>query len=415
VAVVEAGLVPDAATTDYIAGDLTVTIQRESETATMASKRGDARRARQDAGDAEEPRRATLFDVAEAAGVSVSAASKVVRNAYGVSPQMKARVTAAVEQLGYRPHAGARAMRGPSFTIGIVLSELASPFQPEVAQGVGAEFKHGPYVGIIVEGGVTPAQQQRSIEALLDRQVDGLIVVAPWVDVSWLEEVGQSVPMVTVALHGPAQHFDTVVADERLGAQMMVDHLAKLGHRDVVHTSMPPGPVGGPFMLSHTARRRGFEEAMVRNGLDPRVIETQFSEEGGYEATIEALTSERPPTAVFAGADIAALGALRAAVDLELEVPEDLTITGYDNIYVSTIKRVSLTTVDQSGHLTGAAAARAVLERIEGRRTPSQYVLAPRLIIRDTSGRPPSSSQTSARAQLAVVAKNFATTRATGA
>src|SRR5439155_14854527 len=89
-------------------------------------------------------RRVTIQDVAKAAGVSVSAVSKVVRGAYGVSPQMRSRVTAAIDDLGYRPNAGARGMRGRSYTVGVVLVDLTSPFQPEVAKGISDELEDTP-------------------------------------------------------------------------------------------------------------------------------------------------------------------------------------------------------------------------------------------------------------------------------
>jgi LacI family transcriptional regulator len=277
-------------------------------------------------------------------------------------------------------------MRGKSFTVGVVLAELASPFQPEVAEGIGSELRHGPYLGMIVEGGVTSSMQRRAIEALLDRQVDGLVLVAPWVEVSWLEAVAQRVPIVTVALHGQTDYFDTVVDDERLGAQLMVDHLVDLGHRAITHTSHTPADIGAEFALSHTAREMGFEQAMRRYGLIPDVIRTYYSEEGGYRAGLEALSRKAPPTAIFAGADVAAFGVMRAAEELGLRIPEDLTVVGYDNIAVTGITRLSLTTIDQSGLLTGAAAANLLLERMNGRTTPSRYVIPPRLIVRATSG-----------------------------
>ena len=337
--------------------------------------------------------RATIQDVATAAGVSVSAVSKVVRGAYGVSPQMQARVDAAIEQLGYRPHAGARAMRGRSYTVGVALVELTSPFRAEVAQGISDELQHTPYQDVIVTAGMSSERQKRSIEALLDRQVDGLVLIAPWLDAAWIEQIAKTVPMVTVALHGPAKNFDSVVDDEHLGARLMVDHLVAAGHRQIVHTSMPPGESEGSFVLSHTARRQGFEQAMRHHGLAPDVIETWYSEEGGHRAALQAFDRDNPPTAIFAGADIAALGVLRAAEERGLRVPEDLTVVGYDNIYTSSINRVSLTTVDQSGHLTGAESVRLLLERIDGRTEARQFVVAPQLVTRRTSGPPARAAQ----------------------
>jgi len=332
----------------------------------------------------DKPRRVTLQDVAQEAGVSFSAVSKVIRGASGVSPQMNERVTRAIEKLGYRPHAGARAMRGRSFTIGVMIVEMSSPFQPEVVQGITDALEATPYQEVLVAGGQSPERQKRSIEALLDRQVDGLIIIAPWMEVEWLEQLGEKIPTVVVARHGASANFDTVVDDEYEGARLMVDHLVSLGHQRIVHTSMPSGGLE-PFVLSHTARRYGYEEAMRRHGLNPEVVETTFSEQGGYNAAMQVLDAADRPSAIFAGADIAALGALRAAEEHSLKVPEDLTVTGYDNIYVSSIGRISLTTVDQSGQLTGANSARLLLERINGRTQSAHYVIAPQLIARDTS------------------------------
>ena len=333
-------------------------------------------------------RRVTIQDVAKEARVSISAVSKVLRDAYGVSPEMRAKVTEAIERLGYRPQAGARAMRGRSYTVGGMLAALSHPFQPEIVEGITDELEPGPYQEILITGGLAARRQQRSIEALADRQVDGLVIITPEIGTDWLEQLGAGLPAVVVARHGGAVHFDTVVDDDRGGARLMVDHLVGLGHRSIVHTSHPTGSLKRPFVLSHTARRDGYVAAMKRHGLEPDVIETSYTEEGGYLAAVEALDRPSPPTAIFAGADIAAVGVLRAAEERGLRVPEDLTVTGYDNINASAIGRVALTTIDQSGHLTGQMSARLLLERLSGRTQPVHYVVAPRLVVRATSAVP---------------------------
>jgi LacI family transcriptional regulator len=352
---------------------------------------GDAQAGRDgDAADSAAPglssRRVTIQDVASEAGVSVSAVSKVLRDAYGISPAMRAKVTAAIESLGYRPHAGARGMRGRSYTIGVMLTELGSPFQPLLVQGITDELEPTPFQEILVTGGgVVPERQQRAVEALVDRQVDGLILIAPWMSTSWLDKLGVGVPTVVIARHGGGENFDTVVDDDFEGAGLMVDHLVELGHERIVHTSQPSGGLKRPFVLSHTARRDGYVHAMKRHGLAPDVIVTSYSEEGGYQAALEALTRRTPPTAIFAGADIAALGVLRAAEERGLQVPADLSVTGYDNIDTSAIGRISLTTVDHAGHLIGSISAKLVLERVSGRIEPVHHVVAPRLIVRKTT------------------------------
>ncbi|MER6559534.1 substrate-binding domain-containing protein [Streptomyces sp. NPDC001027] len=175
--------------------------------------------------------------------------------------------------------------------------------------------------------------------------------------------------------------------DDRGGARLMVDHLVSLGHRRIEYTTHPLGGLERPHVLAQTARLDGFVAAMRRHGLEPDVIETSYTEEGGHRAALEALTGSTSPTAIFAGADIAALGVLRAAEERGLRAPEDLTVTVYGNVDASAIGRVSLTAVDQC-HLTGQMSARLLLERLEGRVQPVHYAVAPRLLPRGTSAAP---------------------------
>lgn len=334
-------------------------------------------------------RRVTIREVAREAGVSISAVSKVLRDAYGVSPAMRAKVTESIERLGYRPHAGARTLRGSSYTIGVLLVSLSSPLQPEIASSVTEELEPTPYQGIFVTSS-SPERQRHSIQALVDRQMDGLILLAPSMEASWLEQLGARVPTVVIARHGGGNNFDTVVDDDVLGSGLVVDYLVELGHRSIAHTSEVSHGLVGASVLSQTARCAGYEQAMRRHGLTPEVILGGYSESGGHRAASQLLARAGRPTAIFAGADIAAFGVLRAAENFGLQVPRDLSVTGYDNVFAAGIGRVSLTTVDQNGALTGSISVRLLLERIGGRVRPVHHVVTPRLLVRGTAGPPPS-------------------------
>lgn len=337
--------------------------------------------------------RSTIRDVAQQAGVSVSAVSKVLRDAYGVSAGMRQRVLAAVEELNYRPHTGARAMRGKTYTLGVVLVDYLSQFQPEVVQAITSHVQDGPYQEIIIPAGRDSQRQQDAVEAMLDRNVDGLILIAPQTPTEWLEELGRRVPLVVVARHGEGDSFDTVVDNDYFGAELVVDHLVSLGHERIVHTSHPSEGLQAPHVLSQTARRIGYLGAMQHHGLSPWVEETSFTEDGGYSAAQAFLSSEEKPTAVFAGADIAALGVLRALEERGLNVPGDISLCGYDNTYISGVGRVSLSTVDQSAAETGAASAALLLERIHGRTESAHRVIQPRLCLRSTIGQVPTNQR----------------------
>ena len=330
-------------------------------------------------------RRATIIDVAREAGVSVSAVSKVLRNAYGVSPGMQVKVASAIEKLGYRPHAAARAMRGKSYTIGVMLVDLSSLFQTEIVSGIGDELERTPFQEILVVPGRSTLRQQRGVEALIDRRVDGLILIAPSMTATWLEGLALTVPTLVVARHGGAANYDTVVDDDYEGARLMVDYLVNSGHKQISYTTHPVRGLKRPFVLPQTARCDGYVRTMREHGLHPDVITTTLGEQGGYAAALRALERAAAPTAIFADHDMAALGVLRAAEEKGVRVPEELTVAGYDNIFTSTIGRVSLTTVDQAGHLTGSMSATLLLERIDGRIWPVHSVITPRLIVRSTS------------------------------
>ncbi|TMR19112.1 LacI family transcriptional regulator, partial [Nonomuraea turkmeniaca] len=127
----------------------------------------------------ERPRRVTIADVARHAGVSTTAVSKVLRSAYGVSPAMRDRVKAAIDELGYRPHAAARAMRGRTFTIGVLLPDLRNPFFPDILDGLSEQLDGTDYQVIMVQGGPDVKAETRAIDALVDRQVDGTLMIAP--------------------------------------------------------------------------------------------------------------------------------------------------------------------------------------------------------------------------------------------
>lgn len=331
-------------------------------------------------------RRPTVRDVAREASVSFSTVSNVVRGATGVSAKMRDKVTDAISRLGYRPHAAARSLRGKSFTVGIVIPDLTSPFQIEVAQGITNRLRTSAYQEVIIAAGPTAERQHRAIQELTDRLVDGLILVAPCCSSEELTGLAAVTPIVVVARHGADANFDSVVNDDCQGAHLMVEHLVGLGHVRIVHTSLPSDDPNQDFVLSHAARLLGYERSMKMHGLRGEIIATSYSERGGYDAAIRVLSESDQPSAIFAGADIAAIGVLRAADELGLAVPHDLTVTGYDNIAVAETRRISLTTVDQSGHQMGQQSARLLLERLDGRRQPSYYIIAPRLVVRRTSG-----------------------------
>ena len=335
-------------------------------------------------------RRVTIADVARHAGVSTAAVSKVLRNAYGVSADMSQRVRSSMAELGYRPHAAARGLRGRSFTIGLLLDNIRNPFYGDLLDGITDALTKTDFQVLVGSGGLGAQDQSRIADAMIDRAMDGLILVAPSMSRSQVIAVAKTIPTVVVGHHDTADEHDSVVDDDRAGAALVVDHLVALGHRRIAHTSTT---LRGGQWTGRLAQVRsdGYRQAMHRHGLDEAVTiaDKSYSEEGGYQAGRELLGRPGRPTAIFAGADFAALGVLRAAYELGLRIPADLSLVGYDNTTFAASAAINMTSVDQAGHDMGATAARLLCERMDGRSRSVLSSTAPQLVVRNTTGPPP--------------------------
>jgi LacI family transcriptional regulator, galactose operon repressor len=337
-------------------------------------------------------RRTTITDVANHAQVSTTAVSKVIRNAYGVSPAMKDRVKAAIEELGYRPHAAARGLRGRTFTIGVLLPDIRSPFFAEIIDGLTEQLTDTDYQAIMIQGGTTHKTERRAIDALVDRQVDGILMVAPIAAKTRLEEVARDIPTVVLGRHERSAHYDTVFDDDDAGAELAVQHLITLGHRRIVHIAHQDNASARPADLLHVIRAETYKRVMRDHGLaaESAIATTSYSAEGGLEGARELLSRSPRPTAIFAGADQAAFGALAAVHEAGLSVPAGVSVIGYDNIRLAALPNIALTSIDQDGVVMGRTVGRLLLERIEGRTSAVRFSVTPSLIVRNSTAPPPS-------------------------
>ncbi|MFD3733049.1 LacI family DNA-binding transcriptional regulator [Streptomyces sp. NPDC058632] len=333
----------------------------------------------------------TITDVARHAGVSTAAVSKVLRNAYGVSPAMREKVTAAIAELGYRPHAAARGMRGRTYTIGVLLDNVRNAFFADVLDGIRDELRQSEYTVLIGAAGFEPEEQARTIRSLVDRQMDGLILIAPGTPRDEVLATAASTPTVVIGHHDAADSHDSVVDADDVGAGLVVDHLVSLGHRDIALVSAPGTRANRWKRTPEIVLSDGYLDAMERHGLTEhaRVHHAAYSDDGGFKAGMTLLTADRPPTAVMTGADVAALGIYRAAHELGLRIPDDLSLVGYNNTALAALAPVQLTSVDQAGHTMGTAAARMLIERVEGRRDRAmRTTMTPRLVERGSTTAP---------------------------
>ncbi|MFJ4467524.1 LacI family DNA-binding transcriptional regulator [Streptomyces sp. NPDC089424] len=340
-----------------------------------------------------QPKRVTIVDVARHAQVSTTAVSKVLRNAYGTSPEMRAKVRQAIDELGYRPFAGARGMRGQTYTVGVMLPDIRNPFFPDILDGITDALWDTDYRVLMAPGRNGEEAEAKVTDAMIDRGMDGLILVAPISPRSHLESVAGVVPTVVVGRHGQSAAYDTVSDDDLAGAALIVDHLADLGHRRIAHIEHAETDPSRLAEMPNAIRADGYRRAMRARGLEEEiaVVSTTYTQEGGYLGAQQLLARDPRPTAIFAGADIVAMGVLQAVSEAGLQVPGDISITGYDNTTFAALGPISLTSVDQAGRLIGANSAQLLIARIRDRTRPTaQIKFSPTLVSRRTSSPPPS-------------------------
>ncbi|MEU8244029.1 LacI family DNA-binding transcriptional regulator [Actinoplanes missouriensis] len=323
-------------------------------------------------------RSVTISDVAEAAGVSRAAVSKVIRNAYGVSPGMRERVEDAIEQLGYRPSVAARALRGSSYRLGLETPHANARFMTQIVEGAKRAVTGTPYQIILAPA---DGPEYGTLESLADGLVDGIIAVSPLVDQTWLEDLAKRVPVVMLGRHDTPQGYDTVIGDDHAGARAVMRHLLCLGHRRIAHLTEPE-PVTAPGCgTPHAIRLEVYRACMIEAGLADhiQIARRTASADSAQSAAAELLARPDPPTAIFAGHDDMAVDALAAAAG------RGVAIAGYDNTDLAAHPLIGLTSVDQQGVEMGAQAATMLLERLQGRTEPRRYMATTELRIRTST------------------------------
>lgn len=336
--------------------------------------------------------RATITDVAAAAGVSKATVSKFLGDkGYYISAETRERIAAAVRELEFQPNAIAQGLSNRrSNTVGVIVASITNPFYPELIAGVEEVIGESEYTLLLGSTDGRPAKEADLVRSMLQRQVDGLIMAAVTMEdeaVARLVESDVDVVLASRALD--ATPADTVVIDNVLGARLAVEHLLGHGHRRIAHIAGPLNVV--PFRL----RRDGYLDALRSGGLDvdERLVGDADTEAGAAGAMASVLAVADPSTAVFVANDRMAIEVLEFCAARRIRVPGDLAVVGFDNVWVGRLSGVGLTSVDSRARAVGRTAAETLARRIRARHVdhsevapPERVVLRPDLVVRRSCG-----------------------------
>lgn len=336
--------------------------------------------------------RTTIRDVAARAGVSFKSVSNVVNDRPFVSDELRAKVRQAIDELGYRPHSIARSLASRRTNLlGVVLRASAAdghadPFLSQLLLGV-CDAAGSLGYGVLMQILPTDEPVPHYADIFDHRQVDGLIMFSPRVDDGPGAEEGSDndLPVVRIGRAGPSSSALAVDGDDENGAFAAVSHLLALGHTRI-------GMVANAdfhFTVALT-RYMGYRRALEVHGLaaeDSLVTTGHFSLQSGHEAMLRLLSLPRPPTAVFVSSDRMALGAMDAAAERGLRIPEDVAVVGYDDLFISEHTCPPLTTVRAPVDAISSRSTRMLIDAIRGAPIePRQVLLPTTLVVRKSCG-----------------------------
>ena len=351
----------------------------------------------------------TIVDIAAHAGVAPMTVSRVINKSGYASQDARDRVLAAIKELNYHPNALARGLkRQRTHVVGIMLPDIANPFSAVLTRAIQEVLAARGYNSFIATAEGSVAREQDGLAAFFDHRVDGILVATrgtPAGDQALIGLADRGVPIVTIGRQLMHASVDRVTADHRKGGCDAVEHLISLGHTRIAFL--------GVTMENGRALRRfqGYLDALRKHGAPARpelVVGPQSSDSPGYSTQADGydglcrlMSLKNPPRAIFARNDYAAIGAMCAARDLGLHIPDDVAIAGFDNVPIAAYTTPPLTTVDQPTAEQGRLAAEFLIDRMEGREPAErrEVCLECSLVVRaSTAGATPANATVAASA-----------------
>ncbi|WP_349409634.1 LacI family DNA-binding transcriptional regulator [Pseudalkalibacillus sp. SCS-8] len=332
---------------------------------------------------------ATIKDIAKSAGVSVTTVSRALNGYSDVSEKTRAKIKQIANELSYSPNGVARSLvMNRTHTIGLLVSELnrqgsKDNFTFEILCGINDFSSKSGYDLVLFSTSSAEQKLKTYTQLCRERQVDGVILQGIKTDDPYLEEVLESdIPCVLIDIPIRHDRVGSITTDNRYGAKSATEHLIQLKHRNI---AMINGH-GQAFVSQE--RLTGYKNALDNASIpykDEWVINGQFDEDIAKEKTIELLKKYPEITAIFCASDLMALGVLRAAKELELNVPTDLSVAGYDDIILANYATPSLTTVSQDIYQMGYEAASLLVDMLDRQSSPQQRILPTKLIKREST------------------------------
>ena len=332
----------------------------------------------------------TISDVAEQAEVSTATVSRCLNSPDKVKPKVRERISKAIQELGYVPSGAARALASRrTYTIGAIVPTIDNSIFSEAIQHLQSGLTQANYTLLLANSGYSLDEELREVNSLLSRGIDGIVLVGEMHHPKVYEAIAnQAIPYVNLWTYNPDSTYSCIGFDHLKAGQQLAEHLLSLGHIEF-------GIISGFQETNDRAliRFQGIQQTLKKVDLEipeSKIIECRYSVEQANKSLHALLDRHPETTAVACGNDVLAIGALSAARERGLKVPEQLSITGFDNMELTRFLSPALTTINSPSKRMGRYAAEYILEQIMNKTTEVKRIeLTAELIVRETTGKAP--------------------------
>jgi DNA-binding LacI/PurR family transcriptional regulator len=334
----------------------------------------------------------TIKDVAKLAGVSLGTVSNVVNGLGSVKKENREKVLKAMEELKYIPNLTAQTLKtNKSKTLGLILPTIANPFYPAVAKGIEDIANRMGYTVVLCNSDRGTVKEEQYIEMLISTRAAGVIIIKSRLTEEQLNYYSGKISITLVdsraEMTGNLDRIDMIEAENYEGSFKAVEYLQyNLNHSKIAYIS------GDLSAKSDFDRLNGYKDAMKAGGIELNekyIKKGDFKWESGYDHAIELLTMKDKPTAICCGNDMTAVGVMKAARKLEIDVPRELSVIGFDDIDLCELTMPPLTTVKHPKYEQGEKAARVLLDKIKNKENHmvKNYVLSTELKVRESTAK----------------------------
>ena len=328
-----------------------------------------------------------LVDLAKETGLSVNTVSRALRDMPDIGSETKRRIKEVASRLGYSPNLAASMIRtNRSDTVGVIVTDISNPVFGSMVKGIDSYAKEYGYTIILSNSNENFADEEKTIEKMIERRVDGFLLVPSMQnDKTIIRLIERKIPFVLLGRHFSNISTNYVSNDDVFGGYLAGRHLLAKGHQEFIY-------ITGPLYISAAKERlEGFQQALTEAGMSKdsiKIYETESSYQGGYDVVNSLAAASAVPKSIFCFNDFIAYGAYKALHENHIRIPQDVAVMGYDDLDFSEIVSPALTTIDMSKYKVGRRAMEMLINEIRNptdENSKKQLIMQPVLVIREST------------------------------